>query len=65
METIGGHIAWDTADKKLNPVPNVCTTPIVGGQWVKGTDWPFDLKVVTNVTAAMVPVQQDVTPIKY
>jgi hypothetical protein len=29
------------------------------------THWPFDLKVVTNVTAKMVPVQQDITAIKY
>ena len=46
-------------------MPNVSKTPLVGGQWVKGTDWPFDLKVVTNGTASMVPVQQDITAIKY
>ncbi len=45
--------------------PNVSKTPLVGGQWVKGEEWPFDLKIVTNVTADMVPVQQDVAPIEY
>ena len=65
METIGGHIAWDTADKKLNPVPNVCTTPIVGGQWVKGTKYPYDLQVVSNKLYPDIPTQAALQPIKY
>ena len=65
METIGGHIAWDTADKKLNPVPNVCTTPIVGGQRVKGTKYPYDLQVVSNKLYPDIPTQAALQPIKY
>jgi len=64
LDTICGNVNWQTGGPQ-NPVPNVSKTPLVGGQWVKGTDWPFDLKIVTNVTASMVPVQQDVTAIKY
>ncbi len=64
LDTICGNVNWQ-AGPPQNPVPNVSKTPLVGGQWVKGTNWPFDLKVVTNVTASMVPVQQDVTAIKY
>ena len=64
LDTICGNVNWQ-AGPPQNPVPNVSKTPLVGGQWVKGENWPFDLKVVTNVTATMVPVQQDVTPIKY
>jgi branched-chain amino acid transport system substrate-binding protein len=64
LDTICGNVNWQ-AGAPQNPVPNVSKTPLVGGQWVKGTDWPYDLKVVTNVTADMVPVQQDVTAIKY
>jgi branched-chain amino acid transport system substrate-binding protein len=30
------------------PHPNVSTTPIFGGQWVKGEKWPYDLKIVDN-----------------
>ena len=45
LETIQGHINW-SAGAPLNPVPNVCRTPLVGGQWVKGTDYPFDLLLV-------------------
>ena len=64
LDTICGNVNWQ-AGAPQNPVPNVSKTPLVGGQWVKGTDWPYDLKVVTNVTADMVPVQQDVTAIQY
>ena len=64
LDTICGNVNWQ-AGPPQNPVANVSKTPLVGGQWVKGENWPFDLKVVTNVTASMVPVQQDVTPIKY
>jgi len=64
LDTICGNVNWQ-AGPPQNPVPNVSKTPLVGGQWVKGTDWPFDLRIVTNVTASMIPVQQDVTAIKY
>ena len=30
------------------PHPNVSKTPIFGGQWVKGSKWPYDLKIVDN-----------------
>ncbi len=64
LDTICGNVNWQ-AGAPQDPVPNVSKTPLVGGQWVKGTKWPFDLKVVTNVTASMVPVQQKVAAIKY
>ena len=65
MQTIGGHITWSSSDKALNPVPNVCTTPITGGQWVKGTKYPYDLIVVNNSQATEVPVQGELQPLKY
>jgi branched-chain amino acid transport system substrate-binding protein len=43
LDTIVGHISW--AD---GPVPNVAKTPLVGGQWQVGEDWPFDLVITTN-----------------
>jgi branched-chain amino acid transport system substrate-binding protein len=64
LDTICGNVNWQ-AGAPQNPVPNVSKTPLVGGQWVKGTTYPYDLKIVTNVTASMVPVQQGVTAIKY
>ena len=65
MQTIGGHITWTSTDKKLNPVPNVCTTPIVGGQWVKGTKYPYDLQVVNNNLYPDIPTQAKLLPLKY
>ena len=38
----------DARGKPLNPVPNVCVTPLTGGQWNKGTKYPFDIDVVNN-----------------
>lgn len=35
------------------PHPNVSTTAIFGGQWVKGEEFPFDLKIVDNSVNAL------------
>jgi branched-chain amino acid transport system substrate-binding protein len=65
MDTIGGKITWSSSDKKLNPVPNVCTTPITGGQWVKGDTYPYNLIVVNNSQAPEVPTQGELQPLTY
>ena len=65
METIGGPVTWNSSDKVLNPVPNVCTTPIAGGQWVKGDKYPYDLIVVNNSQATEVPTQGELQPLEY
>ena len=65
MQTIGGRVTWTSGDPKLNPVPNVCTTPIVGGQWVKGANNPYDLHVVNNNLYPDIPSQGSPEPIKY
>ncbi len=41
LNTIVGAISWASG-----PVPNVAKTPLVGGQWGKGTDFPFELTIV-------------------
>lgn len=38
-------------------VPNVCSTPVVGGQWAKGDSYPYDLKVAENRYAPEIKVQ--------
>lgn len=43
LQTLIGRVQF-----QKGPTPNVCTTPIFGGQWVKGTKYPFDLKIVNN-----------------
>ncbi len=39
------------------PFKNVSKTPLVGGQWRKGTKYPFDLIVVSNTLAPQIPTQ--------
>jgi branched-chain amino acid transport system substrate-binding protein len=40
LDTMVGHIKYN--DK------NYAETPLVGGQWVKGQKWPWDLQIVYN-----------------
>jgi branched-chain amino acid transport system substrate-binding protein len=56
LDTIVGHISW--AD---GPVPNVAKTPLVGGQWQSGGDWPLDLVITTNTQNEDIPVGGDTT----
>ena len=43
----------------LNPVKNVCRTVLVGGMWVKGTQYPFDLQPRGHVARRGGAVQRD------
>lgn len=52
LNTIVGPISW-----KGGPVKNVAKTPLVGGQWVKGKKYKYDLVVVNNETAPSIPTQ--------
>jgi branched-chain amino acid transport system substrate-binding protein len=60
LNTIVGHIDWSNG-----PMKNVCKTPLVAGQWVKGDKWPFDLIVVANTEAGDIPVKAKPIPIPY
>jgi branched-chain amino acid transport system substrate-binding protein len=51
LNTIVGPVAWDKG-----PVKNVAKTPLVGGQWVKGKQFKYDLIIVNNQTAPAIPV---------
>jgi branched-chain amino acid transport system substrate-binding protein len=50
LNTIVGPIAWGKG-----PVKNVAKTPLVGGQWVKGKKYKYDLVIVNNQTASAIP----------
>jgi branched-chain amino acid transport system substrate-binding protein len=54
LQTIQGHITWK-AGAPLNPVKNVCRTVLVGGMWVKGTQYPFELDLVDTSHAMAAP----------
>jgi hypothetical protein len=45
-------------------INHVCSTPIVGGRWFKGTKYPCDLHVVNNPYPD-IPTQGSLEPIKY
>jgi branched-chain amino acid transport system substrate-binding protein len=54
MDTIVGHVQW-TPRGPLNPVKNVCRTPLVGGQWEHGTKYKYNLLIVDNSHAPNIP----------
>ncbi len=52
LDTVVGKVNWQTG-----PVANVSKTPLVAGQWKKGSgDFPWDLQVVSNQHAPSIPV---------
>jgi branched-chain amino acid transport system substrate-binding protein len=62
-QSIVGPITWKGGP--TNPVPNVCTTPLVGGQWEKGTKWKYDLNIVFNKPAPQIPLDRPFSAIQY
>jgi branched-chain amino acid transport system substrate-binding protein len=58
LNTVVGPISWGKG-----PVPNVTKTPLVGGQWVRGKEFRFDMVVVSNKTAPNIPVSGKLRPI--
>jgi len=60
MNTIVGPINFATG-----PVPNVSPTPVVGGQWQKGSTYPFDLSINENKYAPEIPVQAPFQALQY
>jgi branched-chain amino acid transport system substrate-binding protein len=58
LDTIVGNIQWTG-----QPFQNVAKTKLVGGQWKKGTDFPFELTVVSNSALPDVPVAGTLDPI--
>ena len=57
LDTIVGKVDWSSG-----PVKNVAKTPLVGGQWRKGSDYPYDLVVVDNQNATDIPTQGTIEP---
>jgi branched-chain amino acid transport system substrate-binding protein len=50
IDTVVGPLDWTGG-----PVKNVAKTPLVGGQWRKGTTYPFDLVIVSNKDHTNIP----------
>ena len=62
-KSLVGPITWKGGP--LNPVKNVCTTPLVGGQWKRGKRFRYDLHNVFNGSAPDVPLDSTFEPIRY
>jgi len=58
MTTIVGPVAWTG-----QPVKNICKTPLVGGQWIKGKKHRYELAVVSNTTAPAIPLGAKIRPL--
>jgi branched-chain amino acid transport system substrate-binding protein len=66
LNSIVGPLQWQGPPPNqwtTIPVKNVCTTPLVGGQWVTGKKWPYDLVVVDNRRYPLIPVQRKMEPL--
>jgi branched-chain amino acid transport system substrate-binding protein len=50
LQTVVGTVDWSKG-----PHPNVSKTPILGGQWRKGTKWPYDLRIVETSLYPVMP----------
>jgi branched-chain amino acid transport system substrate-binding protein len=58
-ESIVGPVNW-----KKGPVKNVTKTPLVGGQWVKGKKYKYDLQLVNNKGATNIPTEGIFKPLQ-
>ena len=69
LDTIVGPIDFTApivGGNKIGPMhnhKNNYKTPMVGGQWRKGTKWPYDLTIVSNVAAPSIKTQDKVLPL--
>jgi len=57
-KSIVGPLRW-----KKGPVPNVCTTPLVGGQWQAGAGGELELKIVNNKDAPEIKTNGKMLPL--
>jgi branched-chain amino acid transport system substrate-binding protein len=60
MSTVVGRVDWARAQADF---PNVSRTPLVGGQWRKGTTWPYELTIVSNTVHPEIPATGRLQPI--
>ncbi len=64
VDTIVGHLDWSKPPTFAGaPIPNVQTTPIIGGQWKQGVSkWPVDFVICENSSDPNVPVAGTLQP---
>ena len=57
-QSIVGRVSF-----KDGPLKNISRTPLVGGQWKRGTKFKYDLVIVNNQTAPQIPVGGTLDPV--
>jgi branched-chain amino acid transport system substrate-binding protein len=64
VETPVGNLDWSMPAKLANvAVPNVVSTPIIGGQWKQGVShWPVDFVICENAADPKVPIASTLQP---
>ena len=64
VETPVGNLDWSKPASLANTaVPNVVSTPIIGGQWKSGVSkWPIDFAICENSADPNVPVASKLQP---
>ena len=63
LSVLKAETAVGPIDFTAGPVPNCATTGVVGVQWVKASEgpWEFDLPIVSNADHPFVPTTADMT----
>jgi branched-chain amino acid transport system substrate-binding protein len=61
LDTLAGPIDFTTEPKMgtPHPVKNVCRSPLVGGQWVAGSKYKYELVVVDNTNNSTIKVEAE------
>jgi branched-chain amino acid transport system substrate-binding protein len=59
-QSIVGPVSW-----KNGPVKNCTTTPLVGGQWVKGKTFKYDIEIADNSAYPGIATVRKFKPIAY
>jgi len=59
-QSIVGPVSW-----KKGPVKNCTTTPLVGGQWVKGKTFKYDIEIADNSAYPGIATVRKFEPIAY
>jgi len=59
-QSIVGPVSW-----KNGPVKNVSTTPLVGGQWVKGKEFKYEILIADNTAYPAIKTVKTFEPMAY
>ena len=65
LDTVVGRVAWDGAGMPPFAAKNVCKTSLVGGQWRLKGDGKYELVIIDNKSAPMIPTGGTMEALSY